>query len=82
MSDSLAMGCLPFVHNSGGVREYVPEDFRYENVRDVAQRIDKAIYEWSFGKAEEVIRIAERFSEENFSREFTKIFEQYVKKRV
>ena len=80
--EAMAMGCLPVVHNSGGVKEYLPEDFRYENPRDAARRIDKAIYEWSSGRAKEMMRIAERYSEENFSRKFIKIFKQYEKKRV
>lgn len=75
--EGMAMGCLPLVHNSGGVKEYVPKDFRYENARDAAQKIDKAVYDWSPSKAKEMMRIAERFSEDNFCSEFVKIFEQY-----
>ncbi len=75
--EAMAMGCLPIVHNSGGAKEYVPEDFRYKSLQDAAQKIHKALYNWSPGKAKEMIRIAERFSEEKFSREFMKLFSQY-----
>jgi len=75
--EGMAMGCLPIVHNSGGVKEYVPEDFRYENAGDAAQKIDKALNNWSPNKTKKIMRIAERFSEENFSKDFMEIFRRY-----
>jgi alpha-1,2-mannosyltransferase len=79
--EAMAMGCLPIVHNSGGVKEYLHKDYRYENIHDAAQKIEKTINDWSPSKAEQMIKIAERFNEENFSREFMKLFKQYVKTR-
>jgi len=79
--EAMAMGCLPIVHNSGGVKEFVPTEYRYENIHDAARKIEKAIYKWSPRKAQEMIRIAKRFTEENFSREFMKIFKQYEEDR-
>jgi hypothetical protein len=73
----MAMGCVPIVHGSGGAMEFVPEDFRYKNLHEAAQKITKEVYEWSPRKALEVIRIAEKFREENFSKEFLKHFELY-----
>ena len=75
--EAMAMGCIPIVHNSGGVKEYVPTDYRYENIHDAAQKIEKTIHEWSPSKAQQMIKIAERFNEENFSKEFMKHFKQY-----
>jgi len=76
--EAMAMGCLPIVHNSGGVKEYVPENLRYEDIHDAARKIDKFIYAWSPGKAREMMNIAKRFSQENFSRKFMKIFTEYT----
>ena len=75
--EAMAMGCIPIVHNSGGVKEYVPTDYRYENIHDAAQKIEKTIHEWSPSKAQQMIKIAERFNEENFSKGFMKLFKQY-----
>lgn len=79
--EGMAMGCLPIVHNSGGVKEYVPRDFRYQGIHDAAQKIEKAVYDWSFRKAEEMMRIAKRFSEKNFSKNFMKVFREYEEKK-
>jgi len=76
--EAMAAGCIPIVHNSGGVKEFVPTRYRYENLRDAATRIETEICEWTPEKAKEMKKIAERFSGENFSREFIKIFNQYV----
>jgi len=78
--EAMAMGCIPIVHNSGGPREFVPVDLRYNNIYEAAAKITKEIYEWSPEKALKNIRIAERFREENFSKEFLKLFKQYEAK--
>jgi len=80
--EGMAMGCLPVVDDSGGVKEYVPENFRYENIYDAARKIDKLIHAWSSTKAEEMMTSAERFSQMNFSREFMRIFTEYMEKRA
>jgi glycosyltransferase involved in cell wall biosynthesis len=76
----MAMGCTPIVHNSGGPKEFVPEDFRYNNIYEAAAKITKEIHEWSPEKALKIIKIAERFREENFSKEFLKLLKQYEAK--
>jgi glycosyltransferase involved in cell wall biosynthesis len=81
IAEAMTMGCIPIVHNSGGVKEYVPADYRYENIHYAAQKIEKTINDWSPSKAEQMIKIAERFNEENFSKEFMKLFKQYAQTR-
>jgi alpha-1,2-mannosyltransferase len=77
--EAMAAGCIPIVHNSGGAREYVPAEYRYENIHDAAQKIEKTVYDWSPSKAQQIIKIAARFKEDTFSNEFMKLFKQYVK---
>lgn len=74
---AMAMGCVPIVHDSGGAREFVPENYRYNDMYEAAAKITKEIYAWSPSKAKQMISIAERFKEENFSKEFMKLFKQY-----
>jgi glycosyltransferase involved in cell wall biosynthesis len=78
--EAMAMGCTPIVHNSGGPKEFVPEDLRYNNIYEAAAKTTKEIHEWSPEKALKIIKIAERFREENFSKEFLKLFKQYEAK--
>ncbi|MCL4429737.1 MAG: glycosyltransferase [Chloroflexi bacterium] len=37
--EGLASGCVPIVHNSGGMKEFIPDEFRWENYDDLKQKI-------------------------------------------
>lgn len=75
--EAMALGCLPVVHNSGGMVEFVPEPYRYETVQEAASKIDYAISNWSPDKAVEMKQITEKFSISNFSRQFMAFFNEY-----
>lgn len=75
--EAMAMGCLPVVHNSGGAKEFVPAQWRYENMQDAARKIETAIFEWTPEKAEGMVEIAKQFSESKFCTNFTRLFLQY-----
>jgi glycosyltransferase involved in cell wall biosynthesis len=76
--EAMAMACIPIVHDSGGAKEFVPKDFRYRTIHEAATKITKEIYEWSPKKTVKIVKIAEKFREENFSKEFMKLFERYA----
>ena len=73
----MALGCLPVVHNSGGMKEFVPEQYRYETMKEAAGKVVDAINNWSPDKTEEVTQIASQFSLSNFSRRFMALFNDY-----
>ena len=75
--EAMAMGCLPVVHNSGGPKEFVPAQWRYENIQDAARKIETAIFEWAPEKAEEMVETAKQFSESKFCTNFMRLFLQY-----
>lgn len=77
IAEAMAMGCIPIVHDSGGAKEFVPARYRYENLREAASKIENTMYEWSPEKAREMVKIAERFSETNFSKRFMELFLEY-----
>jgi glycosyltransferase involved in cell wall biosynthesis len=37
--EGLASGCITFVHNSGGMKEFIPEEFRFESYDDLKNKI-------------------------------------------
>lgn len=37
--EGLASGCVTLVHNSGGMKEFIPEEFRWENYHDLKEKI-------------------------------------------
>ena len=39
--EGLASGCVTIVHNSGGMKEFIPEEFRWENYDDLKEKIVK-----------------------------------------
>jgi alpha-1,2-mannosyltransferase len=79
--EAMASGCIPITHNSGGMTEFVPDRYRYENLQDAATKINLAIDEWNPRVAGDMIRIAQQFSEDNFSENFTEAFSSFVEQR-
>jgi glycosyltransferase involved in cell wall biosynthesis len=76
--EAMAMGCIPIVHNSGGMKEFVPDRYRYETLHEAARKIERALNEWTPEKAKEIIEIAKQFSESNFAYNFAKAFSSYI----
>ena len=37
--EGLASGCVTLVHNSGGIKEFIPEEFRWESYDDLKEKI-------------------------------------------
>ena len=37
--EGLASGCITLVHNSGGMKEFIPDEFRWENYDDLKEKI-------------------------------------------
>jgi glycosyltransferase involved in cell wall biosynthesis len=75
--EAMALGCVPIVHNSGGMREFVPEKYRYETLQEAASKIDNEANTWSNRKADEMKEISERFSISNFSSRFMELFSKH-----
>ena len=72
--ESMALGCLPIVHDSGGMREFVPEENRYETIEEAGKKITAELNDWSVDKAERMKTIASKFSMERFSERFMKLY--------
>lgn len=75
--EAMASGCLPVVHNSGGPPEFVPDQYRYNTFQEAAEIVDAVIDQWTPELGYKMARIAERFSEENFSKRFMQLFNEY-----
>ena len=59
--EALASGCIAVTYNAGGPREFVPDEYRYDNIEDIADKLDYALSRWSFQEAERCSSIAARF---------------------
>jgi glycosyltransferase involved in cell wall biosynthesis len=72
--EAMALGCIPVVHNSGGMVEFVPAHTRYQTPAEAAQIISREIADWTSSKADEAKAIADRFSLSNFSAKFMELY--------
>ena len=75
--EAMALGCVPIVHNSGGMTEFVPSQYRYETVEEAAAKITGEISGWSKAKSDEAKEIADQFSISSFSERFMQLFTKY-----
>jgi alpha-1,2-mannosyltransferase len=78
--EAMASGCIPVVHNSGGPKDFVPSSQRFNNVDEAAQIVENSIDAWSPTQARKFSRMAERFGEHNFSKQFIDIFHSHFQK--
>jgi len=75
--EAMSWGCLPIVHDSGGMREFVPLQYRYQTIAEAAAKINNEITNWSEHKAEEIKTLTERFSFTNFSTQFMELYTKH-----
>jgi glycosyltransferase involved in cell wall biosynthesis len=76
--EAMSAGCTPVVHNSGGSKEFVPSQLRYESIQEAAEIIETAIHDWSPECAKEMISIADGFNEEKFVENFLKLAVPFI----
>jgi glycosyltransferase involved in cell wall biosynthesis len=76
--EAMAYGCVPVVHDSGGMREFVPPHLRYSNLTQAVEKIASETADWSPVKTQESIEIASEFSLQKFSRKFIDYFSEYT----
>ena len=76
--EAMASGCIPVVHNSGGPKEFVPSNQRFNNIDEAVDMVKEAFDGWSPTQARKYAKMAELFSEKNFSKQFINIFNSYI----
>ncbi len=75
--EAMAMGCVPVVHDSGGMREFVPQEYRYSDVAGAAEKVTAGIADWTPDLTEKMKDIASQFSIKNFSMRFMDLLNSY-----
>jgi alpha-1,2-mannosyltransferase len=66
--EAMALGCTPVTHNSGGSKEFVPRNFRYDSFEEAAKGVEKAIEDWSPLQARTTSEYTQKFDEKTFSK--------------
>ncbi len=75
--EAMALGCVPVVHDSGGMKEFVPPQYRYNTVGEASEKISSEIHGWSREKSDAVKASVDRFSIANFSSKFMELYSKF-----
>ncbi|GIU71706.1 MAG: glycosyl transferase family 1 [Candidatus Nitrosocaldaceae archaeon] len=59
--EALAAGCSAVTYNAGGPKEFVPDEYRYNSIEEVVDKLDYALAKWDIKEAERSASIASRF---------------------
>lgn len=59
--EALAAGCSVVTYNAGGPKEFVPDEYRYNSIEEVIDKLDYALNRWNIKEAERSASIASRF---------------------
>ena len=78
LAEGMAAGAIPIDHNSGGPREFVPEEWRYNSFEEAAEKIREALKSWNLKEAERLSAKAQQFSEEKFEQRCLSIIEKFT----
>ena len=70
--EAMSAGCVPIVPDVGGLKEIVPEQLRYNSVEGAAALVDSSLGNWTESEPQDYVRIADRFSPEEFYQNFLK----------
>ncbi len=71
--EAMSLGCVPLVHDSGGPKEFVKKDLRFNSIEEAAKKVENIIDSWSEKIATNISKTALKFSENNFSKSFINI---------
>lgn len=73
--EAMSAGCVPVVPDIAGLKEIVPKQLRYTSLEEAASLVEESITNWSPSKAQDSVKIADKFSQAKFCDEFLKIMQ-------
>ena len=76
--EGMSAGLIPVTRNKGGVVDFVPEEYTFDEFDDAVDKIKKAMGDWSEKKMEEMRKISERFSLENYEKNLLNIINKFI----
>jgi len=80
--EGMAAGCIPIVQDSGGPKEFVPDNWRYKDSEGATQKINEALNSWQPSIAQEMETSAFKFRKERFEDEFLVALNSYLSKKT
>ena len=79
--EAMSAGLIPITHNSGAAKEdqLVDDVFRYDNLENAFECLDRALSIWNLDKASKLRQYAQNFSPENFNKNLKAFVENWIK---
>lgn len=75
--EGMSAGLIPVTRNKGGVVDFVPEEYMFDEISEASSKIAHAISSWNTHTMKRMRDIAERFSIENYEKNLLEIMNKY-----
>lgn len=79
--EAMSAGLIPITHNSGAAKEdkLVDDRFRYDNLENALDCLDRAISIWNLDKASKLRQYAQNFSTENYNKNLKSFIVNWIR---
>nr|MCG2907517.1 glycosyltransferase [Sulfolobales archaeon] len=76
--EGMSAGLIPVTRNKGGVIDYVPKEYMFNEINEAVSKIDYGIKNWNFYSMRMMKELADRFSLENYEKNLLDIVSKYL----
>lgn len=75
--ESMSAGLIPVTRNKGGVIDFVPEKYTFNDFTEAVDKVKRAMEDWNEKEMKEMKNISERFSLENYEKNLLNIINKF-----
>lgn len=76
--EGMLNGAIPVAHKSGGPKEFIPEEWLFDDDEDAISKVRRGLQNWSPRVADEMATLASKFSESSFQDHFGAIAQKII----
>jgi len=76
--EGMSAGLIPVTRNKGGVIDFVPKEYMFNEINEALSKIDYGIKNWNFYSMRMMKELAEKFSLENYEKNLLDIVSKYL----
>ena len=76
--EGMSAGLIPVTRNKGGVIDFVPKEYMFNEINEAVSKIEYGIKNWNFYSMRMMKELADRFSLENYEKNLLYIVNKYL----
>jgi Glycosyltransferase len=76
--EGMSAGLIPVTRNKGGVIDFVPKEYMFNEINEALSKIDYGIKNWNLYSMRMMKELANRFSLENYEKNLLDILDKYL----